>query len=210
MSPLHWAAIKGNFRSVKALIRAGATSLLHVKDSVDKMTPEELATMKSGKAKFQNDKVRYLKLAAYLRGIEGFMHWRKHLGVTELYAKKGFFLGFGGFFTYWALFVLPFGFYLWYEYMMVRTSHMTFCTLFFVLSFSLQFYVWYMASFMDPGYITIEKGKQKLPAPGLEHLREKYNEALMSGDTTVKLCLSCEIVKPERSKHSSVCFSELS
>ena len=139
MSPLHWAAIKGNFRSVKALIRAGATSLLHVKDSVDKMTPEELATMKSGKAKFQNDKVRYLKLAAYLRGIEGFMHWRKHLGVTELYAKKGFFLGFGGFFTYWALFVLPFGFYLWYEYMMVRTSHMTFCTLFFVLSFSSSF-----------------------------------------------------------------------
>ena len=88
MSPLHWAAIKGNFRSVKALIRAGATSLLHVKDAVDKMTPEELAKMKSGKAKFGNDKVRYLKLAGYLRGIEGFMHWRKHLGVTELYAKK--------------------------------------------------------------------------------------------------------------------------
>ena len=42
-------------------------SLLHVKDAVDKMTPEELATMKSGKAKFGNDKVRYLKLAGYLR-----------------------------------------------------------------------------------------------------------------------------------------------
>ena len=48
MSPLHWAAIKGNFRSVKALIRAGVTSMLHVKDAVDKMTPEELAKMKSG------------------------------------------------------------------------------------------------------------------------------------------------------------------
>ena len=52
MSPLHWAAIKGNFRSVKALIRAGATSLLR-EDAVDKMTPEELAKMKSGKAKFR-------------------------------------------------------------------------------------------------------------------------------------------------------------
>ena len=28
------------------------------------------------------------------------MHWRKHLGVTELYAKKGLIMGFGGFFTY--------------------------------------------------------------------------------------------------------------
>ena len=52
------------------------------------------------------------------------MHWRKTFGVKRLYAKKGFFLGFV-IFTYWALFVLPFGFYLWYEYM-VRTSHVDF------------------------------------------------------------------------------------
>tara|TARA_A100001015_G_scaffold212897_1_gene238791 strand:- start:911 stop:1795 length:885 start_codon:yes stop_codon:yes gene_type:complete len=206
MSPLHWAAIKGNYRSVKALIRAGASSMLNVTDAVDKKTPEELAGMKASKAKHQHDKVRYLKLAKYLRGIEGIFHWRKHLGVVERYAQKGFFLGFGGFFTYWALFVLPFGFYLWYQYMMIRTSHLTFWTLLFVSSFTAQFYVWYMASFMDPGNIVVDtsNGKQCKTAPGLSLLREQYNAALMSGDNTVKLCLSCEIVKPERSKHCSV------
>ena len=78
--------------------------------------------------------------------------------------QKGFFLGFGGFLLTGHCSSYHMGFTFWYEYMMVRTSHMTFCTMFFVLSFSLQFYVWYMASFMDPGYITIEKGKQTLPA----------------------------------------------
>ena len=39
------------------------------------------------------EKVKYLKLAKYLRGIEGIFHWRKHLGVVERYAEKGFFLG---------------------------------------------------------------------------------------------------------------------
>ena len=52
--------------------------------------------------------------------------------------------------------------------------------------------------------VDTSNGKQCKTAPGLSLLREQYNAALMSGDNTVKLCLSCEIVKPERSKHCSV------
>jgi palmitoyltransferase ZDHHC13/17 len=205
MSPLHWAAIKGNYSSVKTLIRAGASKMLHTKDSIDKRTPEELAAMKAGKMDNEHDRNRYLRLAKYLHGIEGWLGWRKHLGVVERYAQNGIFLGFGGFFTYWALFVLPFGFYLYWKYMMDRTAHLMLWTTVFITSFALQSYCWYMATFLDAGNIVVEgKGKKIIPAPGLEFLRDQYNEALMSADMKANLCLSCEIVKPQRSKHCSV------
>lgn len=204
MSPLHWAAIKGNENSVEALIRAGASKQLHVKDAVDKRTPEELAAMKAKKVEHERDRLRYLRVAKYLHGIEGTFQWRKKCGIVDTYAKKGVFLGFGGFFTYWAMFVLPYGFYLYWKYMMARTQHMMLWTVIFATSFVLQSYCWYKASFMDAGNIVIEKGKKIVPAPGLEFLREEYDKALMSADMTKNLCLSCEIVKPPRSKHCSV------
>ena len=137
------------------------------------------------------------------------MHWRKHLGVTELYAKKGFFWVLVDFYLLGTVCVT-----IWFL-SLVRVhdgAHISFDLLHSVLRAQVSpppVLCLVHGIIHGSGYITIEKGNKTLPAPGLEHLREKYNEALMSGDTSVKLCLSCEIVKPERSKHSSVRFSDI-
>jgi palmitoyltransferase ZDHHC13/17 len=212
-TPLHWAAIKGTYKTVKVLIRNGAADLLDMPD-ITGMTPVQLAADKAAKVNDPTMRVKYRKLVDYLRTVEGPFKIKKRLGIVESFENKGPCMGFGILFTYWAVLVLGGGFLVYWHYIANYTAHKFFVTAVFWISFWCQVIFWAMASFKDPGYLVNHvKGDdpskvgelQFVPAAGVEHLRQKYETALASADMTKNLCYTCEIVRPLRSKHCSIC-----
>ena len=212
-TPLHWAAIKGTYKTVKILLRSGASDLLDNPD-VTGMTPVQLAADKAAKVSDPQLKVKYRKLVEYLRSVEGPFKWKKKLNIVERFENKGPCGGFGILFTYWGVLVLSGGFITYYKYIAAYTAHKFFWTALFWISFISQSIFWAMASFKNPGYlVTHVKGTdpQKMgelefvPALGVEHLRTQYETALAKADTSKNLCYTCEIVRPLRSKHCSIC-----
>eukprot|EP00946_MAST-07B_sp_MAST-7B-sp1_P003997 g3997.t1 len=212
-TPLHWAAIKGTERTVKVLIRSGASSQLDQPD-ITGMTPVQLALDKAGKVTDPSVRVRYRRLTQYLRGVEGPCKIKKRLGLVERCSQKGPCMGFGIMFTWWAVLVLGGGFLAYYDYIAEYTMHKQFVTFVFWVSFWSQVYFWAKASFQDPGFLVFHRKSENLsteaafevvPSPGLEQLRSGYETALAGADMSKNLCLTCEIVRPLRSKHCSVC-----
>ena len=212
-TPLHWAAIKGTHRTVKVLLRNGASDLLDQPD-VTGMTPVQLAADKAAKVNDPQLRVKYRNLVRYLRNVEGPFKIKKHLGIVERFENKGPCMGFGILFTYWAILVLGGGFITYYRYIAEYTAHKMFVTAIFWLSFWAQVIFWAMASFKDPGYLVKhvkgtdpqKKGELEFVcSPGVGQLRQQYEAALASADTSKNLCLTCEIVRPLRSKHCSIC-----
>ena len=122
--------------------------------------------------------------------------------------------GSGILFTYWAVLVLGGGFLLYWNYVAKYTSHKFFMTALFWISFWCQVVFWGLTSFKNPGFLVNHRkgtNPQKVgelefvPAPGVEHLRQQYETALVTADTTKNLCFTCEIVRPSRSKHCGIC-----
>ena len=212
-TPLHWAAIKGTERTVKVLIRSGASSQLDQPD-ITGMNPVQLALDKAGKVTDPGVRVRYRRLTTYLRGVEGPCKIKKRLGLVERCSRKGPCMGFGIMFTWWAVLVLGGGFVVYYDFIAEYTMHRTFVMLVFWVSFWSQAYFWQKASFQDPGFLVFHRKSESVntdaafevvPVPGLERLRSDYETALAGADMSKSLCLTCEIVRPLRSKHCSVC-----
>ena len=212
-TPLHWAAIKGTYKTVRVLLRNGAANVLDEKD-VTGMTPLQLAADKASKVKDPTLRVKYRRLVEYLRAVEGPCKIKKKLNIVESFEKKGPCMGFGIIFTYWAILVLGGGFFVYWHYVAQYTSHKFLMTAIFVLSFGAQCTFWALASFKDPGFLVRhvkgtnpnKVGELKfMPMEGVEKLRKDYETALANADTKANLCLTCEIVRPLRSKHCSIC-----
>jgi palmitoyltransferase len=212
-TPLHWAAIKGTLSTVKVLIRNGAADVLDNPD-VTGMTPVQLAADKAAKVNDPTMRVKYRRVVDYLRTVEGPFKIKKRLGIVESFEKRGPCMGFGILFTYWAVLVLGGGFLVYWHYLAAYTAHKFFMTALFWISFWCQVVFWALASFKNPGFLVNHvKGTDPtkvgelefVPAVGAEHLRQQYETALASADTTKNLCYTCEIVRPLRSKHCSIC-----
>ena len=211
-TPLHWAAIKGTERTVKVLIRSGASHQLDLPD-ITGMNPIQLALDKAGKVTDPSLRVRYRRLTQYLRGVEGPCKIKKRLGLVERCSKKGPCMGFGIMFTWWAVLVLGGGFLAYYNYIAEYTMHRSFTTVIFMVAFWSQVYFWAKASFKDPGFLVFHRKSNNLsdasfevvPKEGMEKLRSDYETALAGADMSKSLCLTCEIIRPLRSKHCSVC-----
>ena len=228
--PLHWATIKGNHQAVKALLRVGAQRQLEARDVTNK-TPAELADEKA--AKFPKDDVhgahkKYAKLAKYLREIHGTFGWKRYMGLVELVEGRGIM---GWMFTLLGVVCLGVGWQVYWTYLRPRTGHMVVTTLLFWISFWSQTYCWLKAGpLCDPGFLvkaedkaqararadTVEGTDTKAgegggycgirPVPGWEHLRTQYHRILDSADARISsLCVTCEIRRPNRSKHCAIC-----
>jgi palmitoyltransferase ZDHHC13/17 len=197
MTPLHWAAIGGEMRVIKALFRAGAEKQQDVREKAQGSTPQELmravAMLKTGA-----EKHRRLRVHRSLVEINGHADWQKEYfngKFLRLQMTKGHYFGFQmGITAFYFFMVFMLQAYLYYYYLSVYTRHFMLWTFSFYAGYGLHFIFWLRLATGDPGFL-----------PGKATHLSKDFQAIVDGEEEFpphqELCVTCKILRPIRSKH---------
>ena len=206
MLPLHWAAVKGSIGAVDALLENGAADQLALKDK-NGSTPLDLAVQSLGRAEGIATKHRLRSVANKLSTQQKRNRWLKYAWIVGLEPSKQpkTIKVMGTIFMLWGMFVLPVGVLLHWQYMFELTSYHSLLTMLFWASAGLQYLCWYLTVFSDPGTIVFPDGRLNPDYPGSDLLRVEFEQARLLGELDgKKYCLTCQILKPLRSKHCRI------
>lgn len=207
--PVHWACIKGNGRILHLLLRHGAGAQLADVD-VTNSTPLQLACQKlTTAAHGSEDEKRYMSVVEYLRGVEYGLRMRRRFGLIGLCGdglqqneERGQLAYAGAYFWLLAVVVLSVGWYVFWTMLAPANKDRVWLNRAFVFFFWGQVACYIRTASADPGFLA-STGANPQPAKGLSALREDYITSLETG--AERLCLTCEIRRPLRSKHCSTC-----
>ncbi|KAG0499170.1 hypothetical protein HPP92_003861 [Vanilla planifolia] len=191
-TPLHWAAIKGNLEVCTVLVQAGKKDDLMAADNTGS-TPTQLAVDKN-----------HRQVAFFLGNARRLFDRRCENSCFRKLSKLGLAP------LLWCIIISLLGTYI--HSVVAGSSFPTLTAAFGLFAWlgvflaSSGLFMFYRCSRKDPGYIRRVRDSQNLrdDEPLLKNDLNLNDPALLAGNWS-RLCTTCKIVKPLRTKHCSTC-----